>query len=228
MKRRNEGFSLIEILITMAVGIIVVGAIYAAVVSTQRSASGVERKVSVGQDVRAAIGIMEAEIRMASYNSTRASNIWKDSDCALSLSQSGKGIQTATADTITIEMDLNDSGVIGDVANEIITYSYDSDDEYISRKACIDSADCGTAEPFLGDTTASGRPKNVRVVNNQVNQPVFRYFDGRGVETTVAADIRRVEIVLVVDSEKISPGSGKPYRVIYKTSVIPRNHGIVQ
>lgn len=215
-------------LITMAVGIIVVGAIYAAVVSTQRSASGVERKVSVGQDVRAAIGIMEAEIRMASYNSTRASNIWKDSDCALSLSQSSKGIQTATANTITIEMDLNDSGVIGDVGNEIITYSYDSANEYISRKACIDSADCGTAEPFLGDTVASGRPKNVRVVNNQINQPVFRYYDGKGVETAATANIRRVEITLVADTAEITPDTGQPRRVIYKTSVIPRNHAIAQ
>ena len=91
--------------------------------------------------------------------------------------------------------------------------------------------------PFLGDTVANEALKNsktVLVVNNTAGIgntaiPVFRYYNGSGTElaapvTTSIPDIRRVEITLVADTASSDPGSGARRRIIYSTSVIPRNH----
>ena len=221
--KRTEGFTIVEVLITMTVGLVVVAAIYAAVVASQNSSVSLERKVSAGQDARAAIAIMESEIRMASFNPNFALGIWKGTGCDTSLYQDRKGIQQATATAITVEMDLNESSVIGDASNEIITYTYDATNQCIMR-----ATNCGTAGPFLGDVT--GATKNVRVVNNPATDPVFRYYDGTGTLISDPANnipsIRRVEITLIVDTEEIAADTKQRRRIIYTTSVIPRNHAI--
>ena len=77
--KKHEGFTLVEILISMFVGMVIIGAIYAAVVSSQRSTGSIERKVVAGQDARAALELMAIEIQMASYNPTYAPDIWTES-----------------------------------------------------------------------------------------------------------------------------------------------------
>jgi hypothetical protein len=39
-------------------------------------------------------------------------------------------------------------------------------------------------------------------------------------------NIRRIEIVLLVESADVDPSTGQPRRMAYSTSVVPRNHGI--
>ena len=75
--------------------------------------------------------------------------------------------------------------------------------------------------------------KTVRVVNHDVAIPFFRYFDSAGTDITSSlpgaiGQIRRIEITLVVDSENVDPslGGSQRRRMIYSTSVVPRNHGI--
>ncbi|HCZ11460.1 MAG TPA: hypothetical protein DHV16_04225 [Nitrospiraceae bacterium] len=112
-----------------------------------------------------------------------------------------------------------------DDSNEIITYTYDTANEYITR-----TASCGVANPFLGDTTASGRPRGVKVINNTLGIPIFKYYDASGAATASIPDIRRIEITLVVEIDETgftytTTGTQKR-RLVYSTSVIPRNHGI--
>jgi hypothetical protein len=91
----------------------------------------------------------------------------------------------------------------------------------------------------LGD--AVGNPRSVRVVNDLngnglfdagVDLPVFRYFDTTGVEIPLASlparipEIRRIEITLAVETEDLDPNTRQRRRMIYTTSVIPRNHGL--
>jgi hypothetical protein len=75
----------------------------------------------------------------------------------------------------------------------------------------------------------------VRVINNTLNIPMFRYFNGMGVEILAAGlpagipNIRRIEITLAVETEDPDPnvpGTTQRRRLIYSTSVIPRNHAI--
>ena len=98
--------------ISIAVGMVIIAVIYAAVNMGQRSTVNVERKVAAHQDARAALQLMSLEIQMASFNPTYAPNIWKDpgSCTAASGNQNYRGIQAATDSSITIETDVNESG----------------------------------------------------------------------------------------------------------------------
>jgi prepilin-type N-terminal cleavage/methylation domain-containing protein len=226
MKRplsHTGGFTLVELIIAMAVGMIVLFAIYAASELGQKSSVAVERKVLAQQEARAALDIMAMEIRMASFNPNRATGLWANGP-ATTATQAYRGIQEATADSITIEMDISGDSSIG-AANEIIRYHYDTANMAISRDTG------GGGQRFLGAPT--GDVRDVRVVNNSANVPVFRYFDRTGAELVPGTDlpagipdISRIEITLVVDTEDVDPNLKQRRRTIYGTTVIPRNHAI--
>lgn len=242
-----KGVTLVELLVGMAVGMILLGSIYMAVNVAQRSTSGIERKVTAQQDLKPALDLMAMEIGMAGYNPNYTTGNWAATNCAgASGSQNYKGIQQATTTAITVEMDINENCTGNNTPtcmtgntnpNEIIAYSYDAVNLYITRET-----NCGGAQPFLGDTAASGNPRTVRVINNTAGTgntaiPVFRYYDGTGTEITIGTastqlplaipNIRRIEITLAVETEDIDPNTKQRRRLIYSTSVIPRNHVII-
>jgi len=240
---KNRGFTLVEIIVAMAIGMIVLTAIYTGVNSAQRSSTGIERKVVAQQDVRSVLELMAMEIRMASYDRNMDNTIWvTPSNCnGNSGNPTYRGIQEATPFSLTIEMDANDNGVIDNTTNnpnETIKYIYqvinNSANQYISR-----STNCGSPQPFLGDTVTG--QKTVRVINDQngngvydagTDVPVFRYFNGAGAEifpgTTPSTipTIRTIEIALVVETEEVDPSTNQKRRMVYSTRVMPRNHAI--
>ena len=208
---------------------IVLGTITAAIITGQNSSVAVESKVSANQDARTALegdgsggpdGIVQPELR--------------DRSCGRTAHAVCRRIRAARASSRPQRRrsrwlwDTDDSGVFGDGANEIITYGYDSANRRITR-----TADCGTTGSFLGEITeASGLPRTVRVVNDDAGISVFQYYDGNGDligdPASNIANIRRVEITLVVDTDQVDPNSKERRRSIYKTSVIPRNHPIAR
>lgn len=226
------GFTLVEVLFAITIGLMLIGAIYVAIQSGQRASMAIESKVAAQQDARAALEMMAAEITMASYNATFVSNIWRTAAiggaCGISASQGYKGIQIATAAQLGVEMDVNESGAVGDNANEVIIYTF-----YPATQRVTRSTNCGAEADFLGclDADNNGRCdadnflRNIRVVNL-----AFTYFNGQGVQILPAAlpagipNIRRIDITLTVDTDAVDPNTGARRRMIYSTSVVPRNH----
>lgn len=225
--KKHEGYTLVEMVISIAVGLVIIAVIYAAVNMGQRSTVNVERKVAAHQDARAALGLMVLEIQMASFNPTVAPNIWvAPGNCTPgSGNQSYRGIQAATDSSITVESDIIENGVIGN-PNEVITYAYDSTNKYITR---LTGCSGGSNQPFLG--AMPGDPRAVRVINTAA-VPVFQYFDAQGTSIAVSGlpagipNIARIDITLWVETEDKDPNSGQRRPMVYSTSVIPRNHVI--
>jgi prepilin-type N-terminal cleavage/methylation domain-containing protein len=228
--KNHRGFTLVEILFALATGLVVMGAVYMAMITGQRSSVGIEQRISAAQDVRASLEIMSMEIGMASYNPNFVPGIWlAPAGCANpSGSQGYRGIQVATPTALTVEMDINENGAVGD-PNEVIAYVYENANLRITR-----STNCGGAQPFLGEV-AGTQGRSVRVINGDpaVNIPVFRYFDNQGVEILAASlpaaipNIRRIEIALVVETENVdptAPASQRRQRMVYTNGVILRNH----
>jgi len=234
--KHSRGFTVVELVMAMAVGVVLLAAVSTAVVSGQRSSTGIERKVTTNQDARAALEIMASEIRMASFNSLFTVNLWRNpGDCNVSGNQNYKGIQEATATSITIEMDIESptpSGTCGDVAGEIIRYEYDAGNLRLNREVitCTPGRSPLALLSFLGPITGQPEVRSVEVVNGAL--PVFRYFDGTGAQIAYAnlpndiPRIRRIEIALLVRSADVDPSTGQQRQMAYSTSVIPRNHGI--
>jgi type II secretory pathway pseudopilin PulG len=225
--KKKNGFTLVEIIFALFCGLALMGAVYMALISGQKSSMALDSKVTALQGTRAVIETMALEISMASFNANFTSNLWRDpANCgAISPNQAYKGIQLATANSLSLEMDLNENGIIGDIPNEVVAYVYDIPNQRITR-----SANCAAATSFLGDI--AGNPRSERVINNTLAIPVFRYFNGLGVEIPAAslpaetANIRRIQITLAVETEDVDPNSFQRRRMTYSTSVIPRNHAI--
>jgi prepilin-type N-terminal cleavage/methylation domain-containing protein len=240
--KEMRGFTLVELMIAMGVTVVLMVAVYMAVNAAQRHSSAIERKVTAQQDVKPALNLMAMEIGMASYNPNATRGNWLlASDCStVSPNQTYLGIQEATANALTVEMDINENCTVDNIPacmqgnpnpNEVIRYEYDTTNQYITR-----TTNCGGGQPFLG--ALPGNTRAVRVINNTAGTgntaiPVFRYYDGTGTEIfpttadqTPIPNIRRIDITLAVETEDVDPNSNQRRRLIYSTSVIPRNHAI--
>ncbi len=73
-KHKENGFSMIELLISMAIFSLLAGAIGGVYVSTSRTSTLQNASAGVQQSVRAALEIMVQDIRMAGYDPTDSSN----------------------------------------------------------------------------------------------------------------------------------------------------------
>jgi prepilin-type N-terminal cleavage/methylation domain-containing protein len=247
--KKTQGFTLVEILFALFMGALLVSAIYFVLISGQKSSVGIERKVTAQGDVRAALEIMALEIEMASFNPFFASGIWHPSPVGYAgggtyctgttINPIYRGIQEATPISILVEMDIGESGSIGDNGNELIRYAFSPDppDESITRET-----NCGGDQPFLGRPGSStAGPRNVRVINKKLginngagSPAIFRYYDAKNPATELYPDtdptaiprIRRIDITLAVETEEIDPATKSTRQMIYTTSVIPRNHAL--
>jgi hypothetical protein len=169
---------------------------------------------------------MALEISMASYNANFEIEAWPDpNSCALAVNQNLRGIQIATANTIVVAMDADDtckditppSGCVGDGSNEVIRYNYvtagaaadPNAERHITR-----TTNCDGAQPFLGDTAAAMADdklqRNVRVNNVDLVPaiPLFRYFDGQNRElipspATLTGTARRLNNTTIPDIRRI-------------------------
>jgi hypothetical protein len=119
--------------------------------------------------------------------------------------------------------------------NEIIGYAWNSaaGEQRITRET-----NCGGAQPFLGDSLASGNPRTVRVINdvltinNGAGTPAaFRYYNGQNIELfptsadqSAIPDIRRIDITLGMETDEVAPDTMQRRRMIYSTTVLLRNH----
>ena len=76
MNMKKNGFSLVELIIAVAVGLLIMTAVYAIINLAQSSSVSVGRKVVTQQDARSVLDLMAMEIRMASYNPTQSTTLW--------------------------------------------------------------------------------------------------------------------------------------------------------
>ena len=233
---KKNGFTLVEVLTAMVVGLAIMAAIFGAMTIAQRTSTNLSQKIVTQQDTRAVLDFMAMEIRMASFNPKNSSTIWNPSSNLLGCAPAAllnKGILIATATTIAVAMDLGPTGpprvyeIIGDASNEYIVYSYNGADS-ITR-----TTNCGPALAILGGTALGS---NVR--NAIAGVSLFRYFDKgtpanpAGVEIPVASlparipDIRRILITIVADTAEVDLNTRIPRRMIYSTNVIVRNHAL--
>ena len=262
--KRERRFTLIEIMFALFVGLILMGAAYVAMTTGQKTSAGVERKVAAQQDIRAALQAMSLEISMASFNPNVFGGFWHDLpvlgsgtpvSCTGAGDQTYKGIREATATRLILEMDNNENKQAGDADGEIVVYNYDLLKQYITREVPL----CGSprllanAQSFLGEDQATGLPRSVRVINNNLENParniqngagavaVFRYYDGiadllnpfgkelnPGTNPGEIPNIRRIDIILAVETDELDPSTRSRKQMTYSSSVLVRNHALSQ
>ena len=108
LKNNEEGFTLIEIVIGLAISLILMGVAVSIFNVQRKSYSTQEQITEMQQNVRAAMDMMIREIRMAGYDPTESGFV---------------GIGTNTTTLLQILADLDGNGT-STATNEDITYRY--------------------------------------------------------------------------------------------------------
>lgn len=95
VKMSQKGFTLVELMIALVVGVIVIGAIYATYIVQQRSYTVQETVAEAQQNIRVAMMVMAQDIRMAGYDPEGTGNF---------------SITTASSNTFVFSADMDNSG----------------------------------------------------------------------------------------------------------------------
>ena len=175
--RSNKGFTLVELLISMAVAGIVMAAIYSSYYSQQKAYVTQEQVAAMQQNLRAAMYHLERDIRMAGYDP---------------LGTAGAGFVTSPSppSATRLQFTKDDAGTTGTGgdgdtadANENITY------EYVNTTPAPKRIE-RNGQPFI---------ENIDALN-------FVYLDSNGAVTTTPNAIRSVQITVVARTARIDPG----------------------
>jgi type IV pilus assembly protein PilW len=129
---RNPGFTLIEVLISLAIGMVVLAALYAVFTIQNKNFAKQDQIAEMQQIARTAMDSMAREITMAGYDPNKSLPTPAPANAA---------ITAAGATSLSFTSDLNgDSDTVD--ANESVTYAFDGANYRITRNTG------GGAQPF--------------------------------------------------------------------------------
>lgn len=191
LMKNSGGFTLVELIVSMALSLAVLAAIAGTFTVQTRQNSAEEQMAQMQQSVRGALDVMIREIQMAGYKPAGGSF---------------NGVQTSTATTLRIKLDLDSSGVETDGATDDISYSYDSATGLLTR-----TLNNGGSSATLAD--------NITAFS-------FSYLDASGAATNTNTVVRRVTISITARTARPDPSyaANNGYRTYQLTAdVTPAN-----
>lgn len=124
--RDPNGFTLVELMVSMGIGMVILAAVTTTFMSQTRIYNAQEQINEMQQNARGALDILSRELKMAGYK------------------PNGGGFNGVTYSTtqLRVQADLNSDGAIStsSTANEQITYAFDNANEQITRAVGSGSA----------------------------------------------------------------------------------------
>jgi prepilin-type N-terminal cleavage/methylation domain-containing protein len=126
----KQGFTLIELVIAMALTLISMGLIFTGYKTQQEAHANERLTVDMQQNARSALAFMRREIRMANYAPRALNGVDDDLDGSIDEADESvvRGFQTVGANRVNFAFDLNGDGDDLD-DNENITYGFDNADD---------------------------------------------------------------------------------------------------
>ncbi|HBB16688.1 MAG TPA: hypothetical protein DCZ97_06655 [Syntrophus sp. (in: bacteria)] len=208
-RRTISGFTLVELITSMAIGMIVLSALYSVFIMQNRTLSTQEQIAEIQQTARIGMDIMLRDIRMAGYNPSKTTS-W--------ISGTKPGLTNATADSLSFVSDLNaDADTTAAEVNPEENVTYDRvDDGGIS---CLRRTVNGAGNSLV----------------ENMESLTFVYYDEAGNTLSLPAslsDVRKIQVTITAktalpDNAYVDPILGDHYRRYSLTSqVTPRNLGL--
>lgn len=193
----SNGFTLVEVLISIAIVGIVMGSIYTIFISSNRSYRTQESVADAQQRVRVGIDFIAHDLRLAGLDPVGPATDPVDGSSA--------GIKLATATNLRLTADIDLNGVIDTPLNqERITYSYNAATRTLGRILYEGTPSESAWQPLIDDVSAL----------------TFTYRDSGGNVTATPADIRMVDISMTCQG---TGAQGQPINRTLTTRVICRN-----
>jgi len=218
--RNKAGFTLIEIMIAMAVSGIVLGGIYQAYTNQMRVNNTQNQVVDMQQNVRVAMNFMERDIRLAGLDPSGLAN---------------SGIDVATANTITLSVDTTGGETDGQDNNRDGVPDdpgewYDGTPEQVTYSLSNDADNTGVNDAVEGtNTIACNLMRNGQRLASDIDALRFNYM---GIDESAGSactgescplaytyvatpqgrrNIRAVQITIVARAGTNIPGFSVPY-----------------
>ena len=184
----NKGFSLLEVLVSLATGVVMLGAVVSLFMLLERIFHAQESEAEALQTVRATINVMTSEIMMAGFSPNLAASLQRTDD---SLPNFTGVVYDPSGLELEIRADINRNGVIvtekrGDNPDG---WKYDPNERIVYRQI-------GTQ---LKRKTGGGYFQPLAM---SVRRFQFFYYKSDGTPASCAADIRNVKLVITSEVER--------------------------
>jgi type II secretion system protein J len=193
----SRGFSLLELLIVLAIFGVLLGAMFTSLAQNQKIASISRDENEMQQNLQDALALMESEIRMAGFPT--ASYFARDYLLQPSTYKNlvAQGLMEIQPKSLKFQGDINGDGEV-----EYVHY-------YLS----------GASAPYVlnrfggkldrnDGSLPSGSPQKVA---EQVEDLQFHYFDANGIETFLLSNTKAIEARLTLRTKAVDP-STREYR----------------
>jgi len=196
------GFTLIELMVSIAIGLVVMASVATTFTSQTRAYSAQEQINQMEQNLRGALDIMSREIKMAGYKPNGGTVT---------------GVVSYSNTSLTIQADLDGDGLVlasgagSSTAYEQIVYAYDSANKKITRQ--------------VGDGIVTTLAENISAFS-------FLYYQNQssgGAAATSTSNIRQVKISMTGITAKPDPGytANGGYRTVDLSAIVtPINLGL--
>jgi type IV pilus assembly protein PilW len=179
--KNDDGFTLTELLVAMAVTGVVMAGIYSSYHTQQKSYLAQEQVVGMQQNLRAAMYSVARSVRMAGYDPLGSANSGFVSNFPAPYDTYGV---TTDASNIACTSDDDDSGAIDNNSSELLAYRLNDDKLQVFSTGAVNWQDVA---------------ENIDALN-------FVYLNEDGDPTATLADIRSVQITIVARTAKEDPG----------------------
>lgn len=183
----SQGFSLVELLVVMAISTIVLTAIVGVFTGLARSYTTESARTTAQQDIRAAMDLMAMEIREVGLDPTGK----VDTAGIVNGFVTANTPTDATANSIEFVADLDYDGTLGTGEQ----FRYAVADGKLRRQMDGAAASVTDDDVLLSNVVANTADDPD---NSGSKMPVFAYYDEDGDRTTTVDDIRVVAITLTI------------------------------
>ena len=178
----NDAFTLVELMVVMAMIGIVSGSIYGIFISSNRSYYTQDSVVTAQQSVRVGINLMTRDIRMAGFDPQRTADA---------------GIVEATATKLQFTADMNRVNGIEETDRERITFEYDAGNNRLRRRLYEGTGSQTDWQPLINNVSAL-QFTYLNANGNDLGNPV---------PAANLANIRSVVISMTVEGENALGGT---------------------
>ena len=191
------GFTLVELMITLVISSFIVSAVYSVYITQQRTYVGQDQVTEMQQNIRAGLMLMTSAIRMAGYDPKGTT---------------GAGITGMLAGRVQFTQDITDAagtatdgdGIMGD-AGEMIDLGF-SPAEDTTGNGIPDSSTNGVPDAISlrqqSTNVTAGTSGGYQPIAENIQAIEFRYLDSTGAVTTVAANVRSIQISILARAGK--------------------------